>query len=931
MIAPHWEQSLISFESPDTRKPDIYMYLCPYNFDFQTQDRFRTFYPPQKMSGVDGSVVLGHVQQLAKHMLAAVDGHGNLKGSEARHSRISSEDQRGARIAMRILGSTISAPLSASDESSSLLIARKQILVAEKSNNVPLPASTGKSMRFAELHHRLQALDALQPRHRVALLHVLVRLGEMRLPSFTVPSGLISSMGEWEESPAQTLTEEPHRRGPNSTLAANGHTTGTKGVEGGGGVEVPCSVQQDGNHMQSDDEVAMEQAILKDILFVLQGIDGKYVKFCEATFRHVVDPSVLPLLPPGSGDLIAHVCEMSWLYSRIEAYVHCTDEMNDPRDVRPGLVRQAFAYSVGEEHTEYYRFLAVLDSQLGVPEAGLTLRRLAVWALEPIERLRLIATLVDAAGSLQGGALASCLHTHMQQGDPVSRAFVEHILRRVCAPIFTMISDWVFEGSLSDPNREFFVGAVLDVPPDRLWQDKYFINANILPKFIPPEMSNKILVVGKSINFLRQCCKAKGAVSVSSIDLAQGDAGGRLVSAAAEALTRVNLEYGAADALYEAVERAYTVINARIREILMNNHKLLAHLLALKKFLLLGQGDFVTSLMDCLGHELGKRASQIFRHNLNGIVEGALRSSMVQYEDAELLDRVAVRLLEPSAGDTGWEVFSLDYIVDGPLTAVIHSNAGLKYRRIFHLLWRIKRAEWALNKAWSDHMSVIHQGVAESIPELRSAFHRCAIFRAQMVFFSTNLSNYMMFEVLEMSWHELCERLNNAPDLDEIICAHDDYLNIVLERALMGPRSEDIMAQLVTLLDLIIQFCAHQEVLIVKSLSEMMSRKEEAYEVMKSASAGRWGTEFGIKRREEAFKEEAAGGDRFDFVALSSIEHVSKEYAIAFRRLVDMLEQQSETSEILRYLCFRLDFNEVRGKCRRYEMNLVLVCYQQLT
>ncbi len=868
------------------------------------------------MNGIDGSAVLCHVQRLVKHILATEDGCGSLKGTEvSNNSSISSGEQRGTRIAMRILGSTIAAPLSASDESSSLLIARKQILVAEKSNNVALPASSGKAMRFAELHRRLQALGTLQPRYRSALLHVLGRLGEMGRPSFTVPSGLTSGMGAWEESPTQAPTEELPRRGPNSSLVAKGQTTGVKGVAGGGGGEVLPLVRHGGNHVQSDDEVAMEQAILKDILFVLQGIDGKYVKFCEATFRHVVDPSILPLLPPGSGDLLARVCEMSWLHTHIQSYVNCTDEAKNTRHVRPGLVRQAFAYSIGEELTEYYRFLAILDSQLGVSEAGLTLRRLAVWVLEPIERLRLIATLVDAAGSLQGGALVSCLHTHMQQGDPTAREFVERILRRVCAPIFTMISDWVFEGSLSDPNGEFFVGAVVDVLPDRLWQDKYFINANTLPKFIPPEMANKILIVGKSINFLCQCCKTDGVVSASSVDPAQGNVGDHMISAVSAALTRVKLEYGAADALYEAVERAYAITNARIRNVLINNHKLLAHLLALKKFLLLGQGDFATSLMDRLGNELGKRASQIYRHNLNGIVEGALRSSLVQYEDAELLDRVAVRLLEPSAGDTGWEVFSLDYVVDGPLTAVIHSNAGLKYRRIFHLLWRIKRTEWALNKAWSDHMNVIHRGVTESIPELKSAFHRCALFRGQMVFFSSNLSNYMMFDVLEMSWQELCERLNNAPDLDEIICAHDDYLNIVLERALMGPGSEDVMAQLVMLLDLIIQFCAHQEVLIVKSLSEMMSRKEEAFEMMKSASAGRWGTSLGVKRREEVFKEEAAEGNRFDFVALKNINHISKEYSLAFRRLMDMLEQQSETSEILRYLCFRLDFNEVRGRC----------------
>jgi len=62
------------------------------------------------------------------------------------------------------------------------------------------------------------------------------------------------------------------------------------------------------------------------------------------------------------------------------------------------------------------------------------------------------------------------------------------------------------------------------------------------------------------------------------------------------------------------------------------------------------------------------------------MLEGALRSSNAQFEPSYVLDRVGVRLLEASPGDSGWEIFSLDYLVDAPLTAVVHVEAIARYR-----------------------------------------------------------------------------------------------------------------------------------------------------------------------------------------------------------------------------------------------------------
>ncbi len=48
----------------------------------------------------------------------------------------------------------------------------------------------------------------------------------------------------------------------------------------------------------------------------------------------------------------------------------------------------------------------------------------------------------------------------------------------------------------------------------------------------------------------------------------------------------------------------------------MLQHGLMHHLLAIKRFLLLGQGDFVRMLLDAAGHELDKSAKDVSQYVL---------------------------------------------------------------------------------------------------------------------------------------------------------------------------------------------------------------------------------------------------------------------------------------------------------------------------
>lgn len=87
----------------------------------------------------------------------------------------------------------------------------------------------------------------------------------------------------------------------------------------------------------------------------------------------------------------------------------------------PGRIQQAFVFSLKEDMTEYYRLIAVLGAQLNLDSEraneggvdggvsgggteGMTLQRLFVWIQDPLERLKLMATLVAAAAQLKVGA-----------------------------------------------------------------------------------------------------------------------------------------------------------------------------------------------------------------------------------------------------------------------------------------------------------------------------------------------------------------------------------------------------------------------------------------------------------------------------------------------------------------------------------------------
>lgn len=577
------------------------------------------------------------------------------------------------------------------------------------------------------------------------------------------------------------------------------------------------------NLVKEENEVS-EEVLVRDVLYCCQGIDGKYVKFNTMVDGYCL--SDLVKVPRATRVMVRKLCELGWLFRKVRGYISESMDQFPAEDV--GTVGQAFCAALQDELLEYYKLLAVLEAQAMNPiplvseSAGsgnyLSLRRLSVWFAEPMVKMRLMAVLVDKCRVLRGGAMAGAIHLHAQHGDLLVHEFMKRLLRRVCSPLFEMVRSWVLEGELEDIFAEFFVVGH-PVKAESLWREGYRLHSGMLPSFISQSLAQRILRTGKSINFLRVCCDDRG----------WADAATEAATAAGTSTRRGSLGYGETDALETLVIEAAKRIDKHLLDVIYKRYKFKEHCLAIKRYLLLGQGDFVQYLMDIVGPELSEPANTISSFKLAGLLESAIRSSNAQYDDPDILDRLRVKLMPHGTGDRGWDVFSLEYDARVPLDTLFTESVMARYLKIFNFLWKLRRVEHALIGAWkamkpncitSNSFTKLQHAVKL---QLLSTLRRCQVLWDEMNHFVTNLQYYIMFEVLEVSWSNFSNEMEAAKDLDDLLAAHEKYLHSIFEKSLLGERSQSLSKSLFVLFDLILRFRSHADRLY-EGIRELQAR-----------------------------------------------------------------------------------------------------------
>jgi len=719
----------------------------------------------------------------------------------------------------------------------------------------------------------------------------------------------------------------------------------------------------------------------------------------ETRFKH----KSTRLLSSGARDALRVCGEAGWLYSRIQNYIGAVQA----QVAQSGVVPRALASALMQEMHSYHVFLNSLEQQL--PKHGtdckLTLRTLMKTLRGPISHLRTLALIVDGIkADLNGGQLIADLYLHTMHGDVRHKDISTRILYSASLPWYDLLYDWTMSGMLTaEPQGEFFIVEDASVTDANLWHGRYLLIEDQIPHvpgigsrggLLSEQLAKEILIVGKGLNFIRKCLHDsewefdwRGILPrklLDGMDLdddkkssqlkvelgfhydASNDSSFDMCGKGGEILAQTSIE--------KTVANAASQVHKHILSSLFEQHHLLEHLRGLKGILFLGQGDFICALMDSLHTEFESRESinEIYMISLMNIVNDALRSTNAKFLPKYVTDRVQVRLLSADAsrnnfwtGESkdskreGWDIFTLDYAIDAPLTAVVHPKAMEKYYLMFDMLFRLKKLEWMMNNTWRHSSTLNHSlqiinskfgNVAldpsseNTLSRMKRLLRKFSITRQCMLHFLTNLQSYLMFEVLESGWKDLANKLKGAKTLDEVITSHDEYLDDILAKSLVGEASSsgaegggnELPKQLRSVLIAAFRFCTMHDKIFSEGVETIQKATEKRRGAQKRSAVGGWG-----------FKEFDADVEGLNFKNLANekilaeVESISEEFDISLRNLLSMLNARingnsvrdvdvstpiarpSQTVESdradaskndsLRFLTFRLDFSAYYG------------------
>ncbi|KAE8161084.1 Spc98 family-domain-containing protein [Aspergillus tamarii] len=587
----------------------------------------------------------------------------------------------------------------------------------------------------------------------------------------------------------------------------------------------------------------VENGLLRDLPFILQGLSSSNLEFTSSTLK------LPPTLPIPLISLLNTLAEPGLLYKGLSAFVESSSG---------GLLNQSLRAALSNELRSYLGLVATLEGEIrralaapgastspsSVAKTGVTLKRCIVWTRDATMALRLMSVIVEEAQNKKGGQLISMIHGFStSHGDPFVCALAEKLLAHVTRPFYDMLRLWIYDGELSDPYQEFFVvepEVSSSTDPRRIatsvWEDKYKLDDDLVPSIITQDFAKKVFLIGKSLNFIRYGCGDSGWVEAYSKESSK------------------ELRYGDTASLETSIDEAYKSTMARLIYLMDEKFKLFDHLRALKKYLLLGQGDFIALLMESLASNLDRPANSQYRHTLTAQLEHAIRASNAQYDSSDVLRRLDARMLELSHGEIGWDCFTLEYKIDAPVDVVITPWGSTQYLKVFNFLWRVKRVEFALGSTWRRCMTGA-RGVLRSVddkvgPDWKGA--RCAI--AEMIHFVCQLQYYILFEVIEASWDQLQASISKPGcTLDDLIEAHTKYLDSITHKGLLGSSSsskssssnkhqeESFLTQLHQILKIMLAYKDAVDGLYSFSVAEFTRRQELSAKIETRTAQGRWG------------------------------------------------------------------------------------------
>ncbi|KAK4580425.1 gamma tubulin complex Spc97/GCP2 subunit Alp4 [Recurvomyces mirabilis] len=424
-----------------------------------------------------------------------------------------------------------------------------------------------------------------------------------------------------------------------------------------------------------------ESALVEDLLYVLMGFEGQYVRYVESynpldEQSRLIGPNyrIANGLDPSLRDLAGGMLKTATHFAALELFVETMGREEC------GSVSHALCASIRKLLKEYLILIAQLEHQaltnegftlhqmnLHLKPTGHMLTQLYSLAQEVLKENSMLGDLLEddteqaddfenileslregrdtsipGKRTCKGGSVLRLITKRLQSssGDPAAYQLLQTLLRDSGKPYMRMLNEWLHHGNVRDPHNEFLIKEQKSIRreglqqdyTDEYWEKRYTIRLELIPPQLEA-VKDRVLLAGKYLNVVREC----GGITDINRDLSNSE----------------QVPHTFSDPRFlENVSNAYAFANRSLMTLLLTTHGLPARLKSLKHYFFLDRSDFFSYFLELSASELKKTAKNVNAGKLQSLLDIVLRQpGSVAAEDPFKED---VRVTMSDTGLTGW-------------------------------------------------------------------------------------------------------------------------------------------------------------------------------------------------------------------------------------------------------------------------------------
>uniref|UniRef100_A0A8C6TN07 Gamma-tubulin complex component n=1 Tax=Neogobius melanostomus TaxID=47308 RepID=A0A8C6TN07_9GOBI len=648
---------------------------------------------------------------------------------------------------------------------------------------------------------------------------------------------------------------------------------------------------------------AQEQALVEDLLFVLSGVDGRDITAQPVLGRQDRFFIVEPTLDMSVKELVSRILPVASYYSTVTRFIE------EKSSFEYGQVNHALTAAMRTLMKEYLILVTQLEHLLR--QGLLSLQKLWFYIQPTMRTMEILASIASSVdkGKCEGGSTLTLLHdrTFNYTGDSQAQELCLYLTKAASVPYFEILEKWIYRGIIKDPYSEFMVEEhelqkekIQEDYNDKYWDQRYTIVQLRIPSFLQ-KMADKILSTGKYLNVVRECGR----------DVTCPDAKEVLYTLKERAYV-------------EQIEKAYNYASKVLLDFLMEEKELVSRLRSIKHYFLMDKGDFFVHFMDLTEEELKKPVDDIVPPRLEALLELALRMStantdpfkddlkidLMQHDVITQLLRVlaietkqekAIINAEPTdIAQSGLEAFSFDYIVKWPLSLIINRKALTRYQMLFRHMFNCKHIERLLCNVW-----IYNKDFKQYTLDCAKWFATAFALRQRMLNFVQNIQYYMMFEVMEPTWHVMENNLKTASNIDDVLHHHTSFLDNCLKDCMLT--NPELLRIFSKLMSVCVMFTTCMQRFTQSKKMERMVLEKGSLEA--AAAQGDHTDE--KKRLTTKFLAEPANTSQCDASFEATINKFDSNFSLLLLDLLDKLSVYStnDCEHSMISIIYRLDFN----------------------